>query len=209
MLAEKYRHCTIISISHRIPAVRDMDRIIVLDAGKIVQDGNYDSLLNVQGLFAVLVARETGTEIKTAEATIIELDANNQGILKGLALSPVFAEVPFNVLNELATKSFTRKFTKDDFIVKRNDSGDEMFVILSGAVDIGGKTLQAGNSLGEIALFGDSKRTIDVCAKTDTEVAVLKRDDVLNIAEKNPAMLLEITKTLARIAARETARRFE
>lgn len=209
MLAEKYRHCTIISISHRIPAVRDMDRIIVLDAGKIVQDGNYDSLLNVQGLFAVLVARETGTEIKTAEATIIELDANNQGILKGLALSPVFAEVPFNVLNELATKSFTRKFTKDDFIVKRNDSGDEMFVILSGAVDIGGKTLQAGNSLGEIALFGDSKRTIDVRAKTDTEVAVLKRDDVLNIAEKNPAMLLEITKTLARIAARETARRFE
>ena len=146
MLAEKYRHCTIISISHRIPAVRDMDRIIVLDAGKIVQDGNYDSLLNVQGLFAVLVARETGTEIKTAEATIIELDANNQGILKGLALSPVFAEVPFNVLNELSTKSFTRKFTKDDFIVKRNDSGDEMFVILSGAVDIGGKTLQAGNS---------------------------------------------------------------
>ena len=124
-------------------------------------------------------------------------------------MSPVFAEVPFNVLNELATKSFTRKFTKDDFIVKRNDSGDEMFVILSGAVDIGGKTLQAGNSLGEIALFGDSKRTIDVCAKTDTEVAVLKREDVLCVAEKNPAMLLEITKTLARIAARETARRFE
>lgn len=207
MLAEKYRNCTIISISHRIPAVRDMDRIIVLDAGQIVQDGSYDSLLKVPGLFAVLVARETGATIATAEETVIELDSNARGILKGIALSPVFADVPFELLNKLVANSFTKRFAKGEFIVKRNDSGDEMFVILNGAVSVGDKTLLAGSSFGEIALFGDSKRTADVYAKEDAEVAVLKREDVLNIAKESPNMLLEITRSLARIAARETARR--
>lgn len=209
MIAEKYRNCTVISISHRIPAVRNMDRIIVLDAGKIVQDGSYDSLLKVPGLFAVLVARETGASIATAEETVIELDSNARGILKGLALSPVFADVPFELLNKLVANSFTKSFAKGEFIVKRNDSGDEMFVILNGAVGIGDKTLLAGNSFGEIALFGDSKRTADVYAKEDTEVAVLKREDILSIAKTAPNMLLEIIRTLARIAARETAKRFE
>lgn len=209
MIAEKYRNCTVISISHRIPAVRNMDRIIVLDAGKIVQDGSYDSLLKIPGLFAVLVARETGASIATAEETVIELDSNARGILKGLALSPVFADVPFELLNKLVANSFTKRFAKGEFIVKRNDSGDEMFVILNGAVGIGDKTLLAGNSFGEIALFGDSKRTADVYAKEDTEVAVLKREDILSIAKTAPNMLLEIIRTLARIAARETAKRFE
>lgn len=209
MLIEKYRDCTIIAVSHRIPAVRGMDRIVVLDAGIIVQDGNYDSLLQVPGLFAILVAKETGTTIATAERTAIELNNSACDILKGLALSPVFAGMPFDFLNNLVANSFTRKFKKGEFIVKRNDSGDEMFVILNGAVNIGNKTLLAGNCFGEIALFGDSMRTVDVCAKENCEVAVLKRDDVLSIAKKSPNMLLEITKTLARIAARETARRFE
>ena len=45
-------------IAHRLSTIRHCDRIIVLDGGKIVEDGSYDELLNRGGLFADLVSRQ-------------------------------------------------------------------------------------------------------------------------------------------------------
>ena len=50
--------CTRIVIAHRLSTIRHCDRIIVLDNGKIVEDGSYDDLLARGGLFAELVARQ-------------------------------------------------------------------------------------------------------------------------------------------------------
>jgi NHLM bacteriocin system ABC transporter peptidase/ATP-binding protein len=51
--------CTRILIAHRLATVRDADRILVLQAGRIVQEGTYDELAAREGLFRTLVeARE-------------------------------------------------------------------------------------------------------------------------------------------------------
>ncbi|MDO4479315.1 MAG: NHLP bacteriocin export ABC transporter permease/ATPase subunit [Lachnospiraceae bacterium] len=50
--------CTRIVIAHRLSTIRHCDRIIVLDAGRIVEDGTYDELLAQNGYFAELVARQ-------------------------------------------------------------------------------------------------------------------------------------------------------
>ena len=50
--------CTRIVIAHRLSTIRQCDRIIVLDKGKIVEDGSYDALLAQDGAFAELVARQ-------------------------------------------------------------------------------------------------------------------------------------------------------
>ncbi len=50
--------CTRIVIAHRLSTIRHCDRIVVLDEGKIVEDGNYDELLALGGLFAELVERQ-------------------------------------------------------------------------------------------------------------------------------------------------------
>ena len=50
--------CTRIVVAHRLSTIRHCDRIIVLDGGKIVEDGSYDELLNRGGLFADLVSRQ-------------------------------------------------------------------------------------------------------------------------------------------------------
>jgi ATP-binding cassette, subfamily B, bacterial len=47
--------CTRIIIAHRLATVRDADRILVLDAGKVVQQGNYAQLIAEPGLFRNLV----------------------------------------------------------------------------------------------------------------------------------------------------------
>ena len=47
--------CTRIVVAHRLSTVRDCDRILLLDNGKITQEGTYDELVNQEGLFRDLV----------------------------------------------------------------------------------------------------------------------------------------------------------
>jgi ABC-type multidrug transport system fused ATPase/permease subunit len=45
---------TALVIAHRLSTIRHLDRIIVLDQGRIVQDGTHTSLLHQQGMYANL-----------------------------------------------------------------------------------------------------------------------------------------------------------
>lgn len=50
--------CTRIIIAHRLSTIKNCDRIIVLDKGKIVEDGKYDELMANNGFFKELVSRQ-------------------------------------------------------------------------------------------------------------------------------------------------------
>ena len=51
-------NCTRIVIAHRLSTIRQCDRIIMLDGGHIVEDGTYDELMALNGVFADMVARQ-------------------------------------------------------------------------------------------------------------------------------------------------------
>ena len=50
--------CTRIVIAHRLSTIRHCDRILVLDGGRIIEDGSYDELIAKDGFFAELVERQ-------------------------------------------------------------------------------------------------------------------------------------------------------
>ena len=50
--------CTRIVIAHRLSTIKQCDRIIVLDGGKIAEDGTYEELLAKKGYFYELVERQ-------------------------------------------------------------------------------------------------------------------------------------------------------
>ena len=50
--------CTRIVIAHRLSTIRHCDRILVLDGGKVAEDGTYEELLEKNGLFSELVAKQ-------------------------------------------------------------------------------------------------------------------------------------------------------
>lgn len=50
--------CTRIVIAHRLSTIRNCDRILVMDDGRIAEDGTYDELIEKGGLFADLVERQ-------------------------------------------------------------------------------------------------------------------------------------------------------
>lgn len=51
--------CTRIVVAHRLSTIRHCDRIIVLDQGRIIEDGTYEELMEANGFFAELVSRQT------------------------------------------------------------------------------------------------------------------------------------------------------
>ena len=50
--------CTRIIIAHRLSTIRNCDRILVMDNGAIIEEGNYEELIRKNGYFAELVARQ-------------------------------------------------------------------------------------------------------------------------------------------------------
>ena len=51
---------TVIAIAHRLSTIAAMDRLIVLDQGRIVEEGSHAELLNKGGLYARLWAHQSG-----------------------------------------------------------------------------------------------------------------------------------------------------
>ncbi|MBQ3096580.1 MAG: ATP-binding cassette domain-containing protein, partial [Kiritimatiellae bacterium] len=191
VLATKYRDKTIISINHRLSAVRNMDRIIVMESGKIVQEGKYDELAAKPGLFAALVARESGN-VETDVYQLKKPIDDERGLAQALSMSPIFSSLDYEQLANLAKNSMTIRHGKDTFILRKGDAGENLFVVKSGKIEINGRQFTNGYVFGEVALFGEVRRTADVKAIEDTELIEMSRDDIISICRKNPEVPIKI-----------------
>jgi ATP-binding cassette subfamily B multidrug efflux pump len=58
---------TVVAIAHRLSTIAAMDRLIVLDKGRIVEEGSHYSLLAQKGLYARLWAHQSGGFILETE----------------------------------------------------------------------------------------------------------------------------------------------
>ncbi|WP_340162141.1 ABC transporter ATP-binding protein [uncultured Hoeflea sp.] len=64
---------TVIAIAHRLSTIAEMDRLVVLDQGEIVETGTHDELIKAGGIYADLWSRQSGGFIDVdADATAAE-----------------------------------------------------------------------------------------------------------------------------------------
>ncbi len=59
-LWELMKDKTALVIAHRLSTIKHLDRILVLDGGKIVQDGTHENLIKENGLYAKLWSHQSG-----------------------------------------------------------------------------------------------------------------------------------------------------
>ncbi|MBO9407245.1 ABC transporter ATP-binding protein [Shimia sp. R9_1] len=59
---------TVIAIAHRLSTIAEMDRILVMDQGRIVEQGSHAELLAQNGLYAGFWARQSGGFLNADEA---------------------------------------------------------------------------------------------------------------------------------------------
>ncbi len=67
-LDEVMKGKTVVAIAHRLSTIAQMDRIVVLDAGQIAEQGTHDELLALDGLYARYWKRQSGRFVSFSEA---------------------------------------------------------------------------------------------------------------------------------------------
>jgi len=96
-------------------------------------------------------------------------------------------------------------------LVREGDKADTLYVVVAGRfhIEINGSPepiaeVSAGATIGEIAFFTGGVRTATARAIRDSVVVALSRDDFDDISARAPAILTNITATLASRLAAET-----
>ena len=59
-LSTLMRGKTVVAIAHRLSTIAAMDRLVVIDEGRVVEQGSHAELLKQGGIYAALWARQSG-----------------------------------------------------------------------------------------------------------------------------------------------------
>lgn len=60
-MLKKTNGATTIIIAHRLSTIRNADRIVFLNAGKIIEQGTHDELVSLKGNYAQMVKLQFGS----------------------------------------------------------------------------------------------------------------------------------------------------
>lgn len=200
---------TVIAVSHRLATVADAEHIFFMDNGAIVEQGSHFELLALNGLYAAYWRKQAGFTFST-DGQHVDVDAER------LKAFPILAEVDDEVLTELAPYFATETFPPNREIVRQNDPGDKLYIIVRGQVEVwrqeektGGTRevamLQDGDFFGEITLLTGFPRTATVRTVTYCTCISLERGHFNRMLARFPALHRKMSE-IAVQRLRETSR---
>ncbi len=189
---------TLLTVTHRLASTVNMDWIVVLDQGRIAEQGVHTDLLKQGGLYAQLYSQQSGF--------VLSEDGRSVGVAPSrLRQIPIFNALDDHALQQLARLLVTETFEAGKVIFNEGDSGDKFYLVARGKVAVllpgpYGRLIQAavsqdGDYFGEIALLEDVPRTATTQAITSCLILTLQRQHFLRLLGQYPAIRAELEAT--------------
>ena len=199
---------TVVSVTHRLAAIVNMDRIFVMDQGRLVEQGRHDELLALSGVYSKLWEKQHGFVIAEGGSHASVNAARLQSI-------PMLQSLDNDTLKTLADIFITERCPAGRDVFREGDPGDKFYIIARGTLTVwinkneGGekqiRTLDDGDHFGEIALIEDTARTATVRTSTDCIFLTLARDPFLKLLQREPKLAEAFKKVVAqRLSASAT-----
>jgi CRP-like cAMP-binding protein len=165
-------------------------------------------ILRRRGLTIPFPIRDVTVRTVSAEQEGRIKESIKREVISGLRNVELFRPLSFDQIEELASSSSKLLFSKGEILVQQGDSGDSLFIITDGKVDVsvsdssGRKThlanLQSGSYFGEMSLLTGEPRSASVVALAETEVIVVEKSGMAELLENEESIIEPLSAILAK-----------
>ncbi len=186
---------TVIHVTHQLRYIKDIDKIIVMDHGRIAEQGTHHELLTKGGIYADLWRRQSALATRPSQV--------DKAFLKRIDLFKDLDDSTLSKLNQYFTIELAKPGTN---IIEEGVIGEKLYMISRGTADVYITkneeetliaTLEEGDFFGEAALIANKPRNATVRAHTYCDLLSLQRDNFYDIAAKVPELMRKIQKISA------------
>lgn len=145
---------TTIAITHRLTSVTNFDRIFVIDAGRLVEEGTHSELLKLGGTYAHLWYEQTGEAPPQTQKDVFDARA-------ALAAVAMFGDLPPEALDEVVARLSPITLREGDEVSEDQgdlwlvESGHPTVLVPSAGTFVPAGDLETGDVFGLAALLGD------------------------------------------------------
>lgn len=125
-----------------------------------------------------------------------------------IARAPLFASLPISAIEEVSTRVQVRRIGAGVAVVRQDEPGDALFVIMSGRIKvvIAGESgrevtlalLRPGDSFGELSMFDGAGRSTSCIAVEAATVLALSRDDFMRLVAAHPRTAINLLGEMSR-----------
>lgn len=185
---------TVLMVTHRLASVVDADRVVVLERGRMVEQGTHEELLRARGLYYRLWGQQNGFETGSDEPRVDGAGAG--AVASRLRSIPFFEGLDDALLATLAGWFVVERYTEGATVFEEGDPGDKLYFVDRGEVDVvitlptgeekRSAVLRDGDYFGEMALLQETPRTAAVRVRAPSTLLALTRDQFLDLLDAVP-----------------------
>ena len=189
---------TVIMVTHRLACAQSCDKIVVLDQGKVAEEGTHQQLFDKQGLYRNLWDKQNGFNI------------NSHGYFKvtpdRLRAIPIFSDLDLPILENIAGEFNTEIFEPETTVIQEGAKGDKFYITVRGSLQVlkkgpGGidkkiAVLRDGDHFGEIALLQSVHRTASLRTLAHTSCLSLSHERFRRLVESQPQLLAKLQDSI-------------